>query len=140
MYAVGRRCGYYLWAGGVHVPITFKVLDDNGDLDVEARSAGVVIGYVRGERDGDRFRLLDFQVVEFAPRGTEFKAGTPLRGRGIGTELLNRFLQRVDASGVRETSGMVTPADVDETPHLLAIYEKHGFVVDEADMKIVRRR
>lgn len=128
--------------------VSFTSLEENGELDVEALSGNVVIGYVRGEREGDRLRLLDFHVEEFAPPGTDFPLGTPLRGRRIGTDLLTRFLQRADAAGLRETWGYVTRADIDATPHLLANYEKHGFIVQEPDdecssnavQKIVRRR
>lgn len=107
-----------------------------------------MIGYARGEREGDRLRLLDFKVEKSAPPGTDFPQGTPLRGRGIGTALLTRLLQEADAAGLREIWGNVTQNDIDETPHLLAIYEKHSFSVQEPDgecesnpaKKIVRRR
>jgi len=34
------------------VSISFPIVDEEGELDVEAWSGNVVIGYARGERDG----------------------------------------------------------------------------------------
>jgi hypothetical protein len=130
------------------VRVRLTILQEDGEVDVEAISGEVVIGYARGNREDDRLQLLDFHVEQFAPPCTDFPPGTPLRGRGIGTALLARFLQEADAGGIRETWGNVTQDDIDETPHLRSLYEKHGFILREPDdecesnavKKIVRRR
>jgi N-acetylglutamate synthase-like GNAT family acetyltransferase len=87
--------------------------------------------------------LADIRVNDFAPRRCsrlpEFLRRRPkaLLGEGIGRELLRRFLQEADASGVREIYGSVTGDDLQRSPFLLGWYERHGFQILEPDAECI---
>lgn len=90
--------------------------EDEGNFDLKALSNGIQIGYAHGDLEGDRLHLLDLKVEEVAPPGMTFPAGSALRGRRIGSELLAEYLRRADRAGVREVWGCVTQDDIDATP------------------------
>ncbi len=131
----------------LQVEYLFEV--ENDDFNVLARLEGCRIGNVWGTRDGDRLTLEDIEVKEDEelPLALRREFGS-LRRRGIGTQILRRFLERADSEGITEIRGSVMPHAVAENPGLLPWYEKHGFVVSDAaggglkgaKKTIVRRR
>jgi hypothetical protein len=124
------------------VDFTFQTEADE-DFDVEAFIDGVRVGYAWGIKTGDRLLLSDLRVQPHSPvaysRLPKFlrPRPKPLRGRGIGRELLRRFLGEADAIDVREIWGSVTLVDLRETPFLLDLYQKHGFIISEPDAECV---
>lgn len=61
------------------------------------------------------------------------------RGRGIGTRMLETFLDWCRENGVSEVFGSVVQEDMNETPTLLAWYGRHGFQVSEPDDRCLRQ-
>jgi hypothetical protein len=109
----------------------------------------VLVGHAHGFREDERLRLLDLHVEVFPPAGSALPRNVPLRRRGVGSELLSRFLRAADAACVREMWGCVTRDDL-RTPDLLRWYANRGFAVTAPDAecsgvkgmshKVVRRR
>jgi hypothetical protein len=129
--------------------VEYSFVNDDGDIDVEAHIGGARVGYAWGIREGDRLQLTDIRLNEHAPRRPSkvpwlFRwiikppRPVPLRGRGIGHELLTRFLREADAAGIRETWGSVTDADLHNWSDLIRWYERHGFAVHGPDDECVR--
>jgi GNAT superfamily N-acetyltransferase len=131
------------------VEYSFLNDDEADDFDIEARIGVVRIGYAWATSEDDRLHLADIRVDEQAPEVKSLAGlrGRSFRGHGIGSELLKRVLHKADTSGIRETWGTVTKADL--TPSLLRWYERNGFVIVDPDeecvgldaaKKIVQRR
>ena len=99
----------------------FTFTGDDGDFDLEVRNERGLVCHALGIRDGETVRIADLKVT------------STYRRRGIGTELLTRFLNLADAAGVRTIWGIVTQADLDEFPKLLAWYKRFGFAIEEPD-------
>lgn len=100
--------------------------NDEEELNIEARLDGHRIGYVWCERDRERLQICDLRIDD------------KQRRRGIGTGLLQRALDSADVAGVREIWGEVTLKDIERWPGVLRWYERHGFVVQEADDECIR--
>src|SRR4051812_7405111 len=113
------------------VEYVFEVEDD--DFNVVAKLDGSRIGNAWGTRDGDRLTLEDIEVKgdDELPLTLRQRFGR-LRRRGIGTEILRRFLERADAEGITEIRGTVMSDAIVENRGLLAWYERQGFVVSDA--------
>ena len=110
--------------------IQYRLTADDEEIDVEAWVEGIRLGYAWTSRTDDRLQLAEWFVEpEVSIAGRTWK----LRGRGIGSELLRHMLNQADAAGVREVWGCVTAEDIQNGPELLARYERHGFVVGDAD-------
>src|ERR1700721_728258 len=110
--------------------IQYRLIVDDEEIDVEAWRGGSRLGYVWTSRTDDRLQLAEWFVEpEVWIAGQTWKP----RGRGIGSELLRQILNEADAAGVREVWGCVTAEDIQIGPELLARYERHGFVVSDAD-------
>jgi GNAT superfamily N-acetyltransferase len=139
--------------------VTYEFEDDGENFELEVFIHGMRVGWARGTRHGDRLHFADIHVNAEGPRPWPSlpwfirKRFRPkrLRRTGIGRDLLNEYLRRADAADIREIWGSVTKQGLSEHPFLLRWYEKHGFVVTEADAeclkglpnalkKVVRRR
>ena len=99
--------------------MTYDIDARDGEINIHARTPRGRVGYLYTSRSGDRLKLADFRVE-------------PTHRRlGFGTGMLTRALAFADTHGIRECWGEVTAED--ETPHLLALYRRHGFEVVPPD-------
>jgi hypothetical protein len=67
------------------------------------------------------------------------EASINLRGRGIGTILLNRVISDARRARVKSIWGSVSLDDIETTPALLAWYQKRGFQIHEPDHECLDR-
>lgn len=58
---------------------------------------------------------------------------TSFRGHGIGTSMVEHFLDWCRTNGKNEAYGTVVQKDLDETPGLLDWYQRHGFEIRTPD-------
>ena len=113
------------------VEYLFEVEDD--DFNIVAKLDGCRIGNAWGTRDDDRLTLEDIGVIEDDQLSLALRQRFgSLRRRGIGTEILRRFLERADAEGITEIRGDVMPDAIVKNRGLLSWYERHGFIVSDA--------
>lgn len=127
------------------LPLTYCPLESEGDddaFDLRVTLYGEPIAHIYSTRIGKRVRLEDVRVEETTRgrgpcrcRMLRLIGWWPpkLRGLGIGTDLLRRFLQWADDEGVPEVWGEVTKAALMENRDLLGWYRKHLFKVQDPD-------
>jgi GNAT superfamily N-acetyltransferase len=96
-----------------------RILGMADDFDFRAVLGGVTVGTARALLDVDHLLLCHIQIDD------------QYQGHGIGSRLLQHFLNAADDINVREIRGSILPKHF--TPRLQTWYERHGFVVSEPD-------
>ena len=105
---VGRQVLTRPWSAGqvaAHLAAATRC-----DLLAESAACGVA-GYILGRIAGDEAELLQVAVAR------------QLQGRGLGTRLLARWLERLGERGVHRTYLEVRPSN----RRALSLYRRHGF-------------
>lgn len=119
--------------------VTLKSDFDHPTFSAYAEWKGQTVGHLTAIDFGEGVMMLgDVTVKNDVPASDSRTApllhrilGKPttesLRGRGIGTRLLDILLDHCRNSGIAEIYGSVVQDDLDATPGLLGWYRKHGF-------------
>lgn len=126
--------------------IRCEFIPGGGGIDIKAYVNNWPAGYVWSIKKGMRLHLTDLHVDEEMRRDWPWfpwlfawvlgkRASLPLRGKGVGKELLTKLLERADAERIEEVWGSVTPDDLRKTPYLLDFYRDAGFDILPPDAK-----
>lgn len=109
----------------------------DGSFDLEVRYRSQFVGKVTSTmRENDSVVLEDIYIRDDSvPRGKSAilsSLGPPskplsFRGRGLGTALLQRFINYVRSKGLTRVYGSIAEEDLLSRPYLPEWYKKYGF-------------
>lgn len=111
---------------------------------VHIGKARVGVAYGITEDEPEVIKLADLRVNEYvrAPRVWPLNhlldsRPVSLRRRGLGRQLLERFLAEARRRGFREAWGEVTAEDLEASPFLTRFYESCGFTVGSPSSRCI---